>query len=222
MTATTTTVRIIPVTRPTELYAHYSGQSQAQDAYIELDLRHGTLLATYNAEIGNAVPFDVFHGFERRFGIPVLTAEAANRVMQELAPLADRVLADWEEVWDGNNMVARLGNDAEAAVEEIEEKLGLNLGYGDWDEDTQGFSDSDVVGQWDLNSASNGDEAEEYDITAETTDERLDEIEADILSNLADCGDNKVNVCRELAGHLQQLRADLIAEAAEAEDGDEG
>ncbi|CAM5494684.1 hypothetical protein SANTM175S_01240 [Streptomyces antimycoticus] len=39
MTSTGTTVRIIECTYTDELHRHYDGQTEAQDAYIELDLR---------------------------------------------------------------------------------------------------------------------------------------------------------------------------------------
>ena len=205
-------VRIIPCTSPTKLFRHYDGQSEPQPAYIELDLRHGTLLADYNSEVGNGVPGAVYHGFERRYRIPALTAEAANQVMEELVPLAERILADWKEEWDGNNMVARLGEDAQEAEEEIQEKLGLNLGYGDYGADTQGFDSSDVVVAWDIDVATNGNEVDDYDITADTTDERLDEIEKEILADLAECGEGGVVVCHGLDDYLRGLRDELADE----------
>lgn len=194
------TVRVIECTYADELHRHYDGQTEAQDCYIELDLREGTLLASYNAEVGNAVPFTVYHGFERRYGIPVLTGDAADRAMEEIRPLAERILADWEEEWDERrgNMVARLGEDAQAAEEEIEEKLG-------------DFDESDMVTEWDINGATNGCEVDEYGITADTTDERLDEIEATILKDLADVSASDVVVCHGLDTYLRELR-DKLAE----------
>ncbi|WP_225636728.1 hypothetical protein [Streptomyces solaniscabiei] len=209
-----TDVKIIDCTDPTELYRHYDGQSEAQDAYIELDLHEGTLLADYDAEIGNAAPSSVRHGFERRYGIPVLTADAANRVMREIAQLANRILADWEEVWNGHNMVAQLGEDAQAAEAEIKEQLGLTLGYGDLGVGNQGFGDGDVVAEWDINGATNGSEVEEYGITAETTDERLDEIEAEITRALAGVSESKVAVVHGLNEYLRDLRRDLAVQSA--------
>ncbi len=213
----TSTVRIIDCKDATELYRHYDGQSEAQSCYIELDLREQTLLASYNAEIGNAIPFSVHYGLERRYSIPVLTADAANRVMKELAPLADRILADWEEHWDGNNTVARIGEDADAAEETILDSLGINLGYGDLDADTQGFAEADLVAQWDLDGAVNGDEASEYDITADTTDDRLAEIAAEITQGLADISDSGVAVVHGLDAHLAGVR-DELAEAERMSD----
>ncbi|WP_458089464.1 helix-turn-helix domain-containing protein [Streptomyces malaysiensis] len=213
MTSTGTTVRIIECTSPTELYRHYDRQSEAQPAYIQLDLREGILFADYNGEVGNAIPFSVHHGFERRYGIPTLHGEAANRVMKELAPLTDRILADWEEEWDERrgNMVVILGDDAQQAEEEIQERLGLNLGYGDFEAKTQGYDPDDLVTEWDIDGVVTGDETEEYGITADTTDERLDEIEAEILKDLAECGPG-VGVCHALDDYLRELRDKLAEE----------
>ncbi|MFF1284328.1 helix-turn-helix domain-containing protein [Streptomyces sp. NPDC058299] len=201
-------VRIIECTNPVGLHRHYDGETGAQPAYIELDLREGTLHADYDSEIGSAVPFSVYHGFERRYGIPVLTAEAANRVLREIAPLAERILADWEEEWDGNNMVAHLGEDAQAAEEEIEDKLGSNLSAGDLGH----FAPDDRVTEWDLDGAVNGSEVDDYGITADTTDARLEEIEQQILSDLAACGEGSVVVCHGLDDYLKELRDDLAEE----------
>lgn len=213
----TTAVRIITCTEPTELHRHYKGQTEAQPCYIELDLRTGTLLADYNAEIGNAVPHAVHHGFERRYSVPLLTGDAANRVMEEIRPHAERILADWAEEWNGSNWVARLGTDAVAAEDAICAHLGLTGDPGE----NQGFAGLDLVSAWELDGAVNGCEASEYGITADTSDERLDEIEAQILSDLAECdlsaedleslterGLRPVAVCAELGGYLRGLRDD--------------
>lgn len=200
-------VNIIDCTASDELFRHYDGQSEQQPAYLELDLREGTLLADYDSEVGGAVPFSVYHGFERRYGIPTLTGDAANRVMREIAPLAERILGDWKEDWDGNNMRAYLGDDAQAAEAEIEECLGLKLGYGD--DPNQGFDDSDLVVMWDIDGAVNGQEASEYNITGDTTDARLDEIEQEILKDLAECGPAGVVVCHGLDGYLRNVRDEL-------------
>ncbi|MFF5265128.1 hypothetical protein ACFY4C_40110 [Actinomadura viridis] len=179
-----TDVNIIRCTEPAELYRRYDGQGAAQPAFIELDLSEGTLLADYKAEVGNAVPMAVFHGLRRRYPIPVLIGEAANRVMEELAPLAQRVLDDCEEVWNGHNMVARLGEDAQAAEEEIAARLGLDR--KDAAMDGRGFEAADLVAEWDVDGAVNGEEAAEYGIVADTSDERLEEIAVDIIAQLAE------------------------------------
>lgn len=199
-------VEIIKCAEQDELYRHYTGQSDAQPAYIELDLRRGTLLADYDGVIGSGVPAEVWHGFERRYNIPLLTADAANRVMQEIAPLADRILTDWKEHWDGNNMRARLGEDAVQAEEEIERLLS------DYEDDSQNGI-ADVVQEWDADSAVNGTEAQEYGITADTTNSRLDEIEEDIRKQLESVSDEgAVVVLNGVDTYLRQVRDDLADE----------
>lgn len=224
MTDLTITVRVLDCTDPTGLFRQYHGQSEPQPAYLVLDLRDGTLIADYDSEVGPASPPAVHHGFERRWGIPLLTGEAANRVMAEIHGLAGRILADFEEHWDGRNTVARLGEDAQAAEDEIRAWLGPASGS---DRETtrleaQGFPASDLVGVWDVGwGVLNGYETDEFGITAETTDERLAEIEAVILSGLAGTGDHPVAVCAGLAAHLGELRDEAkrcAAAATEEED----
>lgn len=194
----TTTLRIIACKQPTELYRRYDRQSEPQPCYIELDLRQGTLLADYDAEVGNARPFSVYYGFERRYGIPALTAESANRAMEEIRPLAERILADWEERLDSqSNMRAYLGQDAQGAEEEITKYLD------------GAFDDTDEVAQWDIDGAVNGSEADDHDITADTTDERLDEIAAEITAGLAEVSESGVAVVHGLDEYLRGLRDEL-------------
>lgn len=199
-------VQIIECTNQDELYRHYTSQSEAQPAYIELDLKRGTLLADYDGVIGSGVPGEVWHGFERRYGIPMLTGDAANELMREIAPLADRILADWEEHWDGNNMRARLGEDAAEAEGEIERIL---RGY---EADAQDGV-ADVVQEWDADGAISGSEVEEFGITADTTDSRLAEIEETIRKQLEDVSDpGAVVVLSGVDAHLKMLRDDLADE----------
>lgn len=206
-------VRVIECTDPAELFRHYDGQSEPQPVYIELDTQNETLSATYNGEIGNAVPATVYHGLDRRYGIPILTADAANRIMHEIAPFADRIIAGTTVEWDGSNNVAILNEDAQAAEEEIEELLGLpSQEHGYSDEPNQGFADEDLVGVWDIDGATNGSEVDDYGITADTTDTRLEEIEQEILSDLAVCNGSTVAVCHGLDDYLKGLRDELADE----------
>lgn len=204
-----TTVRVIECDTPDELHRQYDGEMQPQPCYIELDLREGTLLADWNAEVGNAVPESVYHGFERRYRIPCLTADAANRVMNEIAPLAGRVVAGFEEEWDGKNMVARLSDDAQNAEDEIETRLGNPTEAGFSDEPNQAFDESDLVAVWDVDGATTGDEVNEYGITATTTDARLTEIEAQIVKEIAEVSGSGVAIVPGLDEYLIDLRNEL-------------
>lgn len=200
-------VRVIETASEDALHRRYDSQSSPQDCYIELDLREGTLLADYNSEVGNAVPGAVRHGFEIRYPIPALTGSAADELMYRIAPLAERIVADWEQVRDGNNMVARLGEDAQAADAEI----GAEIGYDPEDDYTD---PADLIQVWDVDGACNGTEVEDYGITADTTDERLGEIEEEIRKSLQEVSDGVV-VLDGVAEYLQDKRAELVAELFE-------
>ena len=121
------------------LHLHYTGQTEAQPCYLELDLEEETLTADYNAEIGNAVPFAVHHGRRRRYTIPALTSMAANNLMRELSPLMETVLQDSSIVWDGRNNIACLGEDAQAAEEAIEQRCDELADYA---------ADGDIISVW--------------------------------------------------------------------------
>ena len=117
-----TTIHITPAHRG-ELTCRYPRQSDYQDVYIALDLRDGEMWASYDAEIGNAVPLDVWHGHVRRYPIHTRSVQDANRLMREVRRVARRVVAGYEDHWNGSNRVARLSEDAQAADDMIAEYL---------------------------------------------------------------------------------------------------
>lgn len=106
------------------LYERYAGQSEPQDAYIELDCEERTYTAESNPEIGNAVPSRVGHGHVRRYPLPEprITGQALATLLEdpELIALLTRVCDGYESVWNGNNHVARLDDDATAADEALD------------------------------------------------------------------------------------------------------
>jgi len=104
---------------PDALLCVYPGQMGPQDCYIALDLRDGSMWADYNGEIGNAIPFDVHHGIVRRYPIPVLVPATVNDLMEQIAPHAQAVVDHSDIVWDGNNHVAKLDDEAVLAEERI-------------------------------------------------------------------------------------------------------
>ena len=214
-----TEVTIVPCIEDAELYRRYDGQHQPQPCFIALDLSSGRLWADYNPHIGSGTDMEVFLGFVRHWGIPCLTSRAVNAVFEEIAPLAQRVLDDWGREWNGQNMVAALGDDATAAVEQISERLGE---YRDQRAPDFPFADSDQVVVWDVDGegAVNGCEAEDYGITADTIDARLREIAREITAALRDCGDNPqaVVIVHGLDRYLSDLREQARATTAETED----
>src|SRR5690606_3153876 len=85
-----TTVKIRPVAEPDALYCRYKNNYEPQPVYINLDLADGALYADYRAT--NDTPMRVWLGQVRAWEIPPLVADAANKLMQDIAPLAQRIL----------------------------------------------------------------------------------------------------------------------------------
>lgn len=197
-----TELMIVP-TGAAELHRHYPGQTEPQPAYLELCLRTGRLYADTDAEVRGARPFSVYYGFERRYPVPALTGAAADRLLEEIRPLAQRILNDWTEELDSqSNRVAVLGGDAQAAEEEIE---AIVARY----DDEHGIDPADLISVWDLDGATNGEEAAEYGITSGTTDERLDEIAALIRSDLAECDGSERTAETVVVAGLEEYLRDL-------------
>lgn len=110
----------IPVKRISDFRYTFPGQFQQQTAFFELDTQSGLVNAMHNPEIGNAIPFSVYHGFDRRYGFnPNLKMRTVNEIGKKCIALWQRVINGTEAVWDGNNNVARLSEDAHAAEAEI-------------------------------------------------------------------------------------------------------
>ena len=182
----------------TSLYQRYPGQSEAQDCYVELDARgEGELCARTNPEIGNAIPFDVYHGHVQRWTISPLRADAANALLAKIEPLAERVVAGYGTRWDGNNQVADYDDDAAKAIDEIEELCDNAGGEGEDLEVWQASDWFDALGTREM-------QARELGITASTTD---DELIAISLRAVADAENEGVDELEGLNEHLAALRA---------------
>jgi hypothetical protein len=150
---------------PDALYCQYKGQIGAQGTFLFLDLEDGQFTADYEAEIGGAWPANVYHGRAIRFPFPIVpTAAAANDILNEAAPIAQRILDGAEIEWDGNNMVGRLNEDADQAAEE------LNALAEGWEGPTVEVYDA---GDW----FSEGDKPA---VTASTTEDELNAIAEEV------------------------------------------
>lgn len=124
------TVEITHVTNKTELYCHYSNQTAQQDCYLSLCLTTGELCAGYDLEPGST-PHMTESGFHRRtlsWKIPCLTMDAANQLLIEAEPIAQRLLDGADIEWNGNAFVGRLNDDASMAEEDM---VRLIEEYGD-------------------------------------------------------------------------------------------
>jgi hypothetical protein len=196
------TVTIIPV-RGNALYRRYSGQNAPQDCYVSLDCQKGYLTADFNPEIGNALPFAVYHGHVQRWSIPALKADVVNALLREIAPLAERMIAGYERVWDGHNHVAEFSEDADEADDAIIALCDRATADADEHSTVQVWDASD----WFLGINDAKVQCEAFGITAETTDDELRTI-ADAAE--VEAADNGVDVLNGTLRHMEWLREKAI------------
>lgn len=180
------TVNITKIKKMSEIFMQYPSQTEPQDMYISLDLEDGELTASYNGEIGNAVPSNVWHGHTRRYYFPgILSVESINSIMAELKPLAQKIIDGYESVYNGNNYVARLSPDAITAEEELENIVSNTEGeYTVWS-----------AGEWLCNS--------DLSLTADTD---IDELAAQLKS---DAESENVIFSDSVVDYLEDLKSDL-------------
>ncbi len=201
------TVKIISVKDDTELFCHYARQSEPQKCFIALDLEDGQLWADYNAEIGSAVPEAVWNGRTVRFPAPCMTANGMNRLMDEIAPLAERVLAGASIDWDGNNHVGKLDEDAQDASDEIEELCS----------ETEP-APSETVTEWDACEVYDAVK-DELGVTADSTDAELEALAEELEEeDSIDEGTGGPMVLNGTLEFLQSIRDNLREEAADEDD----
>lgn len=176
----TSTITINHVCGDDALYCHYESQISPQPCYVELDCDNRTLSASYDAEIGPAVPVRVWHHRIIRFQIPCLTDEAVNDLLDEIAEDASAICEGYERVWDGNNHVGRFTEDADGLIQALNERC-----QGPWDE----RSTINVwhAGDW-YEPVTDIDLCEELGLTANTTDDELNEMAAAEEENAEDEG----------------------------------
>jgi hypothetical protein len=197
------TIQITEVTG-TEMYHRYPGQTSAQGCYVELDARNGHLTASYNAEIGNARPVEVYHGHVQRWSIPVLKSNAANALLEQIRPFAARVCAGYESEWNGSNHVASFDIDAQDAIDSI---VFLCSGNSP-DDELEVWEASD----WLYGMGSLKTQREALGIESTTTDEELGAIEQQLLEHAESDDVDKVE---GLAEHLKRLRDEARNESRE-------
>lgn len=203
---TTISVRTLDESDPAALYRRYPGEEAPQTCFVVLDTESGELSADWNGEVGNARPASVFHGLTLRFRIPVLTATAANRLLAEVAPLAQHVLDDWTVEWDGSNRVGRASTDhGNELVEEIEQACG-----GEYPRELS-WHIEDMVSEYDAGDwySAGGDTAAELGITATTTDDELATIAATAESEAATALDYGHTVLTGALEYLTGVREEL-------------
>jgi hypothetical protein len=192
---------------PGQLFVKYRGEFEPQGCYVELDLHHGDLRVRTNGIVGGGVPMEEWLGQVRCYAVPILTAAAANALLDELAPLAQVVLDDSEIRWDGSNHVGVVGEEGAAAAarieaicERLEEEFDLHV---------HAMDAEDVFGD-----APPEDVAEHLGIMANTSDDDLQRIaERERLA----APDYELDVIWGLDEYLEMLRDHVRARQMRAD-----
>lgn len=166
---------------------------------------------------GDGVPAREWHGHLEAFALPVQGVTARDWVfLQEaLAPLVGRVMAGYEEAWNGNNHVAQFSADAQAAREEIG-RLIERWSYdevaiwqaGDWLAPALLWRDE--LGRQCGPAAAVSVACDDWQVTPETSDVALAAIAARLEAEVdADM------VVRGIGDYLSEVRDELRDNAAE-------
>lgn len=197
-TATTTTdpVQVTHLdAEGTALHCQYKGQSAPQPCFIELHCETRTLSAAYNPEVGNAVPMWVWHNRILRWAIPVLTDDAANALLDELAAEAAIICDGYSCEWDGHNHVGRFTEAAKAAEQQID---GIIQGHSWIDRDQVQIWDA---GEWYVDSPD-----KELGISAETTDDQIRALAVQETAKALEDGYNVSGIEEYLTGRRDAMR----------------
>ena len=206
-----TTVSIRPVSEPTALYCRYAGNSDEQPAYIALDLTTGELYADYQPT--NGTPMGVWLGQVRVWEIPPLVADAANELLERIAPLAQRILDGSSIEVDPrtSDRVGVLDDDAAEAEREIGKIIQR------WCED-QPHRVVEEIRVRDWYSACDVDPCDEIGLTAETSDDELAQVAERIEQDIRAAAEGVVVVTGAEAwarARRDELRAKLRDELAQ-------
>lgn len=153
----------------------------------------------------DGTPAEVWHGLQHRYSLPeTVDAEAITEAINAGAidPLVSRIVEGFDNVWDGNNHVGRLSDDAEEADKALSA----------WCETNAPTLSGESAGLWSAGDWFDGigrdGVADEYGITAETTDAELE-----ALASRMDDEAREHNVVLESAyNYIDAIRDDLIAD----------
>jgi len=193
-----TTTTINPVQQPAEL-GDQTSSSRPHRVWMMLDVQTGDLWCDTDWATGST-PADVVYGRHLRWAMPPLTADAANRLMAEVAPLAQRIIDGTNSEWrpDLWRFVRTHTPDSQAAQ-----------GIGALTDPDQDWPVEDLVQVWaaaDWLRTDCTDLTAEVGLTAATTDEDVDRIGGEVLAGAQQHG---VIVIPDLTAHLSDAREEL-------------
>ena len=187
------TIRIEKLIKDDWLYQKFPGQINAQDVYVELDLVNKVLTASFNPEVGNAVPFSVYHGKVIRYPIKYpVWAVSANGLLEELLPLANDVLNGFSEEWNGNNWVGMLNESALRASEGIQ-----------WEIDTY-FYDEDFISGWEAKEWLWDESNKDLGISSGMDEKEIEQVYTNIQKVAKDAGVYLDNLYEEIERRIEE------------------
>ncbi len=193
----------IAIIYPTEcLHDRRPGEHRPQPVVLELDPEERTLTVRVDHNDRNTRSFAVYHGRVAHWEVPALTRSAAEELLEDVRPLAERAVAGYSIRWDGHNRVGEYRGDGADAMDEISELLEGR----DWQE-------CDTVQVWDAADylqPIRREAAELLGITAESTDADLERVEEEL------CAEARPALLEGVMEALEAIRERLQDEAAEA------
>lgn len=165
----------------TPVFCQYDGQINVQGAYIEFDSANKGIYISYNGEIGNAVPADVWNNIAIRFSIPCnISQQQISDVINdaEFQELAKKFFASYKSVYNGNNYVGTWDEDIQGEMQNyidsnFSEENGVEIADAcDWLDPVTYYRNEDGLSC----------EVDDHVITKDTTDEELKKIEEELES----------------------------------------
>jgi hypothetical protein len=196
------------------LYRHYASQTKPQPAWLYIRPEDGVAEATYNPEIGNAVPMAVWRDLHLTVGLPCNVrgdALADWLESEECQSLLERIREGHSRTWTGQDYRGVFTEDGRQAYEELEE-LAM-----DWPESALAnvCSVGDYISSveyWAKDRMSV--KACDVTITAKTEDEVLENLAEAIESDALAEG---YYIYDSVYDYLESLRKDCVPEDEEEE-----
>ena len=110
----------------------YPGRDYPQGAYLQLRMsaEPSHLCATFNGEVGTAVPEDVYHGHTLRFDFPCTALlKDVRGAMKKVAPMCAQLARGYDTRFDGQSMVGVYDH---ALRDKIQDELDHAFGVERW------------------------------------------------------------------------------------------
>jgi hypothetical protein len=211
-TTSETSETSVTIVYPTEsLHYRRHGEHRPQPVVLELDPEERTLTVRVDHNDRHTTSFAVYHGRVAHWEVPALTQSAAEELLEDVLPLAERAVAGYDTRWNGSNRIGHYEGDGADAMDEISELLERRH----WHED-------DAVQVWDAAdylAPIRREAAELLGITAESTDADLERVEEELR---AEARPALLEGVMEALEAIRERLQDEAAEAAEAAEEEAG